>query len=109
MVNNQTIKLTPVYQIAALKPEEQALLVETIESEQATPSVSQAQRMKKLSQAGKLNEDTMLSIMSEEKKPEKYDLTIPGDTLRKYFSRSYTPRQMQDIVHCQQNRPAYFV
>lgn len=98
MVNNQTIKLTPAYQIAALRPEEQALVVETIKSEQSTPSVSQAQRMKKLSQAGKLNEDTVLSIMSEEKKPEKYDLTISGDTLRKYFPRSYTPRQMQDTI-----------
>ena len=54
--------------------------------------------MKKKSQAGELNEDTVLSIMSEEKKPEKYDLTISGDTLRKYFPRSYTPRQMQDTI-----------
>ena len=67
MVNDQKIKLTPAYQLAALKPEEQALLVDTIASEQATPSVSQAQRMKKLSQSRELNEDTMLGIMSEEK------------------------------------------
>jgi len=98
MVDNKKIAVTPAYQIAALKPEEQALLVETIESEQATPSVSQAQRMKKLSQAGKLNEDTMLSIMSEEKKPEVDKIVLPGDVLRKYFPRSYTPRQMQDTI-----------
>ena len=98
MVNDQKIKLTPAYQLAALKPEEQALLVETIESEQATPSVSQAQRMKKLSQSGELNEDTMLGIMSEEKKPEVDKIVLTSDTLRKYFPRSYTPKQMQDTI-----------
>ena len=98
MVNDQKIKLTPAYQLAALKPEEQALLVETIDSEQATPSVSQAQRMKKLSQEGKLNEDTMLDIMMEEKKPPKEDITLSGEKLRKYFPRSYTPRQMEDTI-----------
>ena len=98
MVDDGKIAVTPAVELSYLKPEEQALVVETIESEQATPSLSQAQRMKKKSQAGELNEDTVLSIMSEEKKPEKYDLTIPGDTLRKYFPRSYTPRQMQDTI-----------
>ena len=98
MVDDKKIAVTPAVELSYLKPEEQALVVETIESEQATPSLSQAQRMKKQSQAGELNEDTVLSIMSEEKKPEKYDLTIPGDTLRKYFPRSYTPRQMQDTI-----------
>ncbi len=98
MVNDQKIKLTPAYQLAALKPEEQVLLVETIESEQATPSVSQAQRMKKLSQSGELNEDTMLGIMSEEKKPEVDKIVLTSDTLRKYFPRTYTPKQMQDTI-----------
>ena len=98
MVNDQKIKLTPAYQLAALKPEEQALLVDTIASEQATPSVSQAQRMKKLSQSGELNEDTMLGIMSEEKKPEVDKIVLTSDTLRKYFPRSYTPKQMQDTI-----------
>ena len=98
MVNDQKIKLTPAYQLAALKPEEQALLVDTIASEQATPSVSQAQRMKKLSQSGKLNEDTMLGIMSEEKKPEVDKIIFTSDTLQKYFPRSYTPKQMQDTI-----------
>ena len=90
--------ITPAVELSYLKPEEQTLVVETIESEQATPSLSQAQRLKKKSQAGELNEDTVLSIMSEEKKPEKYDLTISGDKLRKYFPRSYTPRQMEDTI-----------
>jgi len=98
MVDDKKIAMSPAYQIAALKPEEQALLVDTIDSEQATPSLSQAQRMKKLSQAGKLNEDTMLDIMSEEKKPEVDKIVLSGDVLRKYFPRSYTPRQMQDTI-----------
>ena len=98
MVDDKKIAVTPAVELSYLKPEEQALVVETIESEQATPSLSQAQRMKKKSQAGELNEDTVLSIMSEEKKPEKYDLTISGDKLRKYFPRSYTPRQMEDTI-----------
>lgn len=88
MVDDKKIAVTPAYQIAALKPEEQALLVETIASEQATPSVSQAQRMKQLSQSGKLNEDTMLDIMTEEKKPEVDKIVFTSDTLRKYFPRS---------------------
>ena len=66
--------------------------------EQATPSLSQAQRMKKLSQSGELNEDTMLGIMSEEKKPEVDKIVLTSDTLHKYFPRSYTPKQMQDTI-----------
>ena len=77
----------------------QELLLETIDSEQATPSLSQAQRMKKLSQVGGLNEDTMLSIMSEQKKPElSSNITLPGEKLKKYFPKSYTPRQMSDVI-----------
>lgn len=98
MVEDKKIALTPASEISYLKPEEQALLVETIDSEQATPSLSQAQRMKKLSQSGELNEDTMLTIMSEEKKPPKEDITLSGEKLRKYFPRSYTPRQMEDTI-----------
>lgn len=71
MVDEKKIALTPAYQLAALSEQEQELLVETMSSEQATPSLSQAQRMKKLSQIGELNEDTMLSIMMEQKKPVK--------------------------------------
>ena len=71
MVDEKKIALTPAYQLAALSEQEQELLVETMSSEQATPSLSQAQRMKKLSQIGELNEDTLLSIMMEQKKPVK--------------------------------------
>lgn len=98
MVDEKRIALTPAVEISYLKPEEQALLVETIESEQATPSLSQAQRMRKLSRLGGLNEDTMLALLTEDKKPEKYNLTISGDKLQKYFPRSYTPRQMEETI-----------
>ena len=98
MVDDKKIAVTPAVELSYLKPEEQALVVETIESEQATPSLSQAQRMKKLSQSGELNEDTMLGIMMEEKKPEVDKIVFTSDTLRKYFPRSYTPRQMQDTI-----------
>ena len=98
MVDDGKIALSPAYQIAALKPEEQQILVTTIDYEQATPSLSQAQRMKKFSQAGRLNEDSMLAIMSEEKKPEKFSLTFDGDRIRKYFPKSYTPLQMENTI-----------
>ena len=98
MVDDKKIAITPAVEISYLKPEEQELLVETISSEQATPSLSQAQRMKKLSQSGELNEDTMLNIMSEEKKPEVDKIVLTTNTLRKYFPRSYTPRQMENTI-----------
>ena len=98
MVDEKKIALSPAYQIAALKPEEQQMLVTTIDYEQAAPSLSQAQRMKKFSQAGRLNEDSMLAIMSEEKKPEKFSLTFDGERIRKYFPKSYTPLQMENTI-----------
>ena len=94
MVDEKKIALSPAYQLAALTPKEQGLLLETIDSEQTTPSLSQAQRMKKLSQSGELNEDTMLSIMMEQKKPEKLKIMKADhnskqfrleDSLLKYF------------------------
>ena len=98
MVDEGKMALTPAVEISYLKPEEQALLVETIESEQATPSLSQAQRMKKMSQEGKLTEDTMLSVMSEQKKPEVDRIVLTTDTLRKYFPKSYTPKKMEETI-----------
>ena len=76
MVDEGRIKLSPAYQIAALPHNEQSLLLDTIESEQATPSLSQAQRMKRLSQNGELNEDVLLEIMMEQKKPVRNDITL---------------------------------
>ena len=98
MVDAKKIAMTPAVELSYLKPEEQQMLLTAIDSEQATPSLSQAQRMKKLSQAGKLNDDTMLDIMMEQKKPEKCELTFSGDVLRKYFPRSYTPQRMQETI-----------
>ncbi len=98
MVDENKMGMTPAVELSYLKPEEQALLLETIESEQATPSLAQAQRIKKLSQSGELNEDTMLGIMSEQKKPETYKLTFSSDTLHKYFPKTYTPKQMEETI-----------
>ena len=98
MVDEKKIAMTPAVELSYLKPEEQQMLLTAIDSEQATPSLSQAQRMKKLSQAGKLNDDTMLDIMMEQKKPEKNDITLSGEKLRKYFPRSYTPFQIENTI-----------
>lgn len=98
MVDEKKIAMTPAVELSYLKPEEQQMLLTAIDSEQATPSLSQAQRMKKLSQAGKLNDDTMLDIMMEQKKPEKCELIFSGDVLRKYFPRSYTPQKMEETI-----------
>ena len=98
MVDEGKIAMTPAVEISYLKPDEQKLLIETIDSEQATPSLSQAQRMKRLSQEGKLNDDAMLGIMMEQKKPETWDLKLPMDKIRKYFPRSYTPQRMEETI-----------
>ena len=98
MVDDKKIALSPAYQIAALPKESQEQLFDTIESEQATPSLSQAQRLRKLSQAGELNEDTMLSIMMEQKKPVRNDITLSGDKLKKYFPRSYSPKRIEETI-----------
>lgn len=98
MVDEKKIAFTPAVEISYLKPDEQKMLLDTIESEQATPSLSQAQRLKKLSQSGDLTDDAMLKIMSEQKKTEKNDLTIPADVLEKYFPRSFTPMKMQEVI-----------
>ena len=87
MVDEKKIAMTPAVELSYLKPEEQQMLLTAIDSEQATPSLSQAQRMKKLSQAGTLNDDTMLDIMMEQKKPEKCELTFSGDVIKcRYIS-----------------------
>ena len=98
LVDESKIGLTPAYQLTHLSPAEQDLLFETIESEQATPSLSQAQRMRRLSEQGQLNEDSMLSIMMEQKKPVKRDVALSGDKLRKYFPKHYSPEQIETII-----------
>ena len=98
MVDEKKIALSPAYELSFLKKDEQAMLLETMDYEQATPSLSQAQRMKKFSQDGKLSEDVMLAIMSEEKKSDLGKVTFSSDTLRKYFPKSYTPARMQETI-----------
>ena len=98
MVDKKKIGMTPAVEISYLKPEEQQMLLTAIDSEQATPSLSQAQRMKKLSREGKLNDDSMLDIMMEQKKPEGYNVVLSADKLRKYFPRSYTPQKMEETI-----------
>ena len=98
MVDNKKIAFNPAVELSYLTQEEQGKLVDTMESEQATPSLSQAQRLKKFSLEGKLTEESMLAIMSEEKKPEVGKVTLGTDTLRKYFPTNWTPKQMEDQI-----------
>jgi len=98
MVDDGKIGMTPAVELSYLKPDEQRLLIETIDSEQATPSLSQAQRMKRLSQEGRLTDDSMLGIMMEQKKPENWNLSLPMDKIKKYFPRSYTPQRMEETI-----------
>ncbi|WP_417073328.1 ParB/RepB/Spo0J family partition protein [Hominenteromicrobium sp.] len=98
LVDEGKIGMTPAVEISYLKPDEQKMLIETIDSEQATPSFSQAQRMRRLSQEGKLNDDAVLGIMMEQKKPENWDLKLPMEKIRKFFPRSYTPQRMEETI-----------
>ena len=98
MVDDGKIGMTPAVELSYVKPHEQRLLIETIDSEQATPSLSQAQRMKRLSQEGRLTDDSMLGIMMEQKKPENWNLSLPMDKIKKYFPRSYTPQRMEETI-----------
>ena len=98
MVDERKIAFNPAYELSFLTKDEQQLLLDAMDSEQATPSLSQAQRLKQFSQRGKLTAEVMRAIMSEEKKPEIDRITITGDRLRKYFPRSYTPKQMEETI-----------
>ena len=98
MVDEKKIALNPAYELSFLKKEEQVDLLDAMDSEQATPSLSQAQRLKKYSQEGHLTLDIMRVIMGEEKKSDLDRVTFTSDTLRKYFPKSYTPQRMQETI-----------
>ena len=98
MVDEKKIALNPAYELSFLKKEEQRDLLDAMDSEQATPSLSQAQRLKKFSQDGHLSIDVMRAIMGEEKKSDLDRVTFTSDTLRKYFPKSYTPARMQETI-----------
>ena len=98
MVDAKKIAFNPAVELSYLKPEEQTALMEAMDSEQATPSLSQAQRLKRFSQDGTLTPDMMRAVLSEEKKADMDRVTLTSDTLRKYFPKSYTPRQMEQTI-----------
>ena len=98
MVDEGRIALTPAVELSFLKKDEQENLFATMESEEATPSLSQAQRMKSLSQSGRLDMDTIFSIMTEEKGNQKETLKINTSKLKKYFPKNTTPKQMEETI-----------
>ena len=98
MVDEGKIALTPAVELSFLKKDEQENLFATMESEEATPSLSQAQRMKQLSQSGRLDMDTIFAIMTEEKGNQKETLKINTSKLKKYFPKNTTPKQMEETI-----------
>ena len=98
MVDEGKIALTPAVELSFLKKDEQENLFATMESEEATPSLSQAQRMKSLSQSGRLDMDMIFSIMTEEKGNQKESVKIGMERLKKYFPKGTTPKQMEDTI-----------
>ena len=98
MVDEGKIALTPAVELSFLKKDEQENLFATMQSEEATPSLSQAQRMKQLSQTGRLDMDAIFAVMTEEKANQKETLKIKTDKLRKYFPKGTTPKQMEETI-----------
>ena len=98
MVDNKTVSFTPAVELSYLSPEQQQEVIRAMDDTQNFPSVSQAKRIKKLAQDGTFTTETVVAIMGEEKKSELDTVTIKNDTLRKYFPRSYTPKQMEDTI-----------
>lgn len=98
MVDNKTVSFNPAVELSYLSPEQQQKVIRAMDDTQNFPSVSQAKRIKKLAQDGTFTTETIVAIMGEEKKSELDTVTIKNDTLRKYFPRSYTPKQMEDTI-----------
>jgi ParB family chromosome partitioning protein len=98
LVDEKKISFNPAVELSYLKPDEQQMFLETMDWVQAAPSLSQAQRIKKLSQEGKLTPEAMQGIMNEVKKGDLERVTFRNETLRKYFPRSYTAQQMQEQI-----------
>ncbi len=97
-VDEGKIKFNPAVELSYLKPNEQREFLEAMDSAQTTPSLSQAQRMKKMSQEGTCTPDSMFDVMNEIKKDDMTKVTLDHATIRKYFPKSYTPKQMQDTI-----------
>lgn len=97
-VDNKTLAFNPAVELSYLPPEEQQQMLYALEATQSTPSLSQAQRIKKFSQEGRISEDVLVAILSEEQKPEVNKITISADRLRKYFPKSYTTQKMEEVI-----------
>ena len=98
MVDEKRIAFNPAVELSYLKPDEQREFLEAMDYAQTSPSLSQAQRIKRMSQEGTCTLDQMCDVMNELKKDDMTTITISHDVLRKYFPRSYTPQQMQDVI-----------
>lgn len=98
MVDNKTVSFNPAVELSYLSPEQQQEVIRAMDDTQNFPSVSQAKRIKKLAQDGTFTTETVVAIMGEEKKSELDTVTIKNDTLKKYFPRGYTPKQMEDTI-----------
>ena len=98
MVDEKKISFNPAVELSYLDEAQQRDFLQTMDETQNAPSLSQAQRMKKLAQEGKLTYEAAFAIMGEAKKDELDKVVIKNDTLKKYFPRSYTPRQMEDVI-----------
>ena len=98
MVDNKTVSFNPAVELSYLSPEQQQEVIRAMDDTQNFPSVSQAKRIKKLAQDGTFTTETIVAIMGEEKRAKLDTVTIKNDTLRKYFPRSYTPKQMEDTI-----------
>ena len=98
MVDNKTVSFNPAVELSYLSPEQQQEVIQAMNDTQNFPSVSQAKRIKKLAQDGNFTTETVVAIMGEEKKSELDTVTIKNETLRKYFPRTYTPKQMEDTI-----------
>lgn len=98
MVDEKMISFNPAVELSYLSPEQQQEMIKAMDDTQNAPSVSQAKRIKELAQKGQFTSDAVVAIMGEEKKGELDTVTIKNDILRKYFPRSYTPRQMEEKI-----------
>lgn len=98
MVDQKTIAFNPAYELSFLTKAEQVQLMDVMEQEQATPSLSQAQRLKRLSQEGRCTPEVMCSVLREAKKPQREQVTLSGEVLEQYFPKSYTPKRMEQTI-----------
>ncbi|MDL2327263.1 ParB/RepB/Spo0J family partition protein [Ruminococcaceae bacterium OttesenSCG-928-A11] len=98
MVDNKEMAINPAYELSFLNPDEQQILADLVKCEERTPSLSQAQRLKQLSQQGELTEEKMLAVMTEQKPQQRVQVVLKEERLSKYFPKTYTPKQIEDVI-----------